>query len=96
MSKEEYQTIRYRTGIIGVIAIFTILAILAVYDYQTSSIVEKTEMEVFKDDMEGMMDDVQDKCSEFGNMGNFESDEMKLEWTNCMQEANEWLDENFP
>lgn len=96
MSKVEYQTIGYKTGVVGVIAIFTILAILAVYDYQISNIVEKTEMEVFKDDMEGMLEKMQDKCNEFGSPGNFESDEMKLGWNDCMQEANEWLQNNFP
>ncbi len=53
-------------------------------------------MEVFKDDMEGMLEKMQDKCNEFGSPGNFESDEMKLGWNDCMQEANEWLENNFP
>ena len=30
------------------------------------------------------------------NKYNFESDEMKLGWNDCMQEANEWLETNFP
>ena len=53
-------------------------------------------MEVFKGDMEGMLEKMQDKCNEFGSPGNFESDEMKLGWNDCMQEANEWLENNFP
>ena len=53
-------------------------------------------MEVFKDDMEGMLEKMQDKCNEFGSPGNFESDEMKLRWNDCMQEANKWLENNFP
>lgn len=96
MSKVEYQTISERAGIIGIIVVFAALSILAVYDYQTSSIVEKTEMEVFTDDMEGMLEKMQNKCDEFGSPGKFESDEMKLGWTDCMQEANEWLENNFP
>ena len=96
MSKVEYQTMSYRTGVIGVIAIFAILSILAVYDYQISNEVEKTETEIFKEDMEGMLEKMQNKCNEFGSPGNFESDEMKSGWNDCMQEANEWLETNFP
>ena len=96
MSEAEYQAIGYKTGIISVIAIFAILSILAVYDYQTSSVEEKTETEIFKEDMEGMLEKMQNKCNEFGSPGSFESDEMKLGWNDCMQEANEWLETNFP
>ena len=96
MSEVEYQTIGYRTGVIGVIAIFAILSILAVYDYQISNEIEKTETEIFKEDMEGMLEKMQSKCNEFGSPGNFESDEMKIGWNDCMQEANEWLETNFP
>ena len=96
MSKVEYQTIGYRTGVVGVIAIFAILSILAVYDYQISNEVEKTETEILKEDMERMLEKMQNKCNEFGSPGNFESDEMKLGWTDCMQEANEWLENNLP
>ena len=96
MSEAEYQAIGYKTGIISVIAIFAILSILAVYDYQTSSVEEKTETEIFKEDMEGMLEKMQNKCNEFGSPGSFESDKMKLGWNDCMQEANEWLETNFP
>jgi len=96
LSEAEYQAIGYKTGIISVIAIFAILSILAVYDYQTSSVEEKTETEIFKEDMEGMLEKMQNKCNEFGSPGSFESDEMKLGWNDCMQEANEWLETNFP
>ena len=96
MSKEEFQSMSYRTGIIAIIIGFSVSSILAVYDFQMSNIVEKTEMEIFTDDMEGMLEKMQNKCNEFGSPGNFESDEMKNEWTNCMQEANEWLENNFP
>lgn len=96
MSEAEYQAIGYKTGIISIIAIFAILSILAVYDYQTSSVEEKTETEIFKEDMEGMLEKMQNKCNEFGSPGSFESDEMKLGWNDCMQEANEWLETNFP
>jgi len=57
---------------------------------------EKTETEIFKEDMEGMLEKMQNKCNEFGSPGNFESDEMKSGWNDCMQEANEWLETNFP
>jgi len=96
LSKVEYQSISTRTGVIGIIVVFSILSILAVYDYQISNIEEKTETEIFKEDMEGMLENMQNKCNEFGSPGNFESDEMKTGWTDCMQEANEWLENNFP
>ena len=96
MSKEEFQSMSYRTGIIAIIIVFSVLSILAVYDFQMSNIVEKTEMEIFTDDMEGMLEKMQNKCNEFGSPGNFESNEMKIGWTNCMQEANQWLENNFP
>ena len=96
MSKEEFQSMSFKTGIIATIIVFSTLSILAVYDFQVSNIVEKTEMEVFTDDMEGMLEEMQNKCNEFGSPGNFESNEMKIGWTNCMQEANQWLENNFP
>jgi len=96
LSQAEYQIMSTRTGIIGIIVVFAILSILALYDYQISNVEEKTETEIFKEDMEGMLEKMQNKCNEFGSPGNFESDEMKLKWTDCMQEANQWLEENFP
>ena len=96
MSKEEFQSMSFRTGIIATIIVFSTLSILAVYDFQMSNTIEKTEMEIFEDDMEGMLEEMQNKCNEFGSPGNFESNEMKIGWTNCMQEANQWLENNFP
>ena len=68
------------------------------YDFQVSNIEEKTRnFRIFKEDMEGMLEKMQEKCNEFGSPGNYESDEMKLARTaDCMQEANEWLENNFP
>ncbi len=96
MSELENESKSVKAGIAVMIAVFGVLVILAVYDYQISSIAEKTETEVFKEDMEGMLEKVQEKCNEFGSPGSFESDEMKLQWNDCMQEANVWLEENFP
>ncbi len=96
MSKEEFQSIGFRTGIITIIIVFSTLSILAIYDFQMSNIVEKTEMEVFEDDMEGMLEKMQKECDEFGSPGDFESKEMQLAWNDCMNEANTWLESNFP
>ena len=96
MSKEEFQSMSFRTGIIATIIVFSTLSILAVYDFQMSNTIEKTEMEVFEDDMEGMLEKMQKKCDEFGSSGNFESKEMQLAWNGCMNEANTWLENNFP
>ena len=52
MSKEEFQSMSFRKGIIAIIIIFSALSILAVYDFQMSNTVEKTEMEVFEDDLQ--------------------------------------------
>ena len=49
----------FRTGIIVIIIVFSTLSILAAYDFQMSNTVEKTEMEVFEDDMEGMLEKMQ-------------------------------------
>jgi len=96
LSKEEFQSMSFRTGIIATIIVFSTLSILAVYDFQMSNTVEKTEMEVFEDDMEGMLEKMQKECDEFGSPGNFESKEMQLAWNGCMSEANTWLENNFP
>ena len=66
MSKEEFQSMSFRTGIIAIIIVFSTLSILAVYDFQISNIVEKTEMEVFEDDMEGMLEKMQKIFLTFG------------------------------
>jgi len=67
LSKEEFQSMSFRTGIIATIIVFSTLSILAVYDFQMSNTIEKTEMEVFEDDMEGMLEKMQKKCDEFGS-----------------------------
>jgi len=49
----------FKTGIIATIIVFSTLSILAVYDFQMANTVEKTEMEVFEDNMEGMLEKMQ-------------------------------------
>jgi len=51
LSKEEFQSMSFRTGIIATIIVFSTLSILAVYDFQMSNTIEKTEMEVFEHGM---------------------------------------------
>jgi len=96
LSKEEFQSTSFKKGIIAIIIIFSTLSILAVYDFQMSNTVEKTEIEVFEEDMEGMLENMQKECDEFGSPSNFESKEMQLAWNDCMSKANTWLENNFP
>ncbi len=98
MSKTEFQTMGVRTGIITIGIVFSVLITLVIYDMPkpTEKMVEEMEMEEFKGDMNSMLEEMQNKCEKHGSPGNFESENMKSAWNECMNEANMRLEENFP